>query len=157
MLYSQKYCLVHFVTPLRNNFEFPMDDWPLHVTLVDVFAISLEESGIAKKLEALCKKETPVKVSAESKSKLGKTPVVLLRKSDNLLQLHTDVVALLETNGAQFNNPEFTRSGFIGHSTIQGEEHLNLGQELAIDTLSLIDMFPNADWRQRKVLATFQL
>lgn len=157
MSYSQKYCLVHFIRSPQNGAEFHMANWPLHITLADVFAIDLEQSGVVIKLETLCNGLPSIVVTAESESALGETPVVLFSESHDLLQLHTEVVSLLEANSAIFNNPGFTKSGFIGHSTIQSKHRLSVGENITIDSLSLIDMFPNGDWRQRKVLATFQL
>ena len=41
MNYSQKYTLVTFIKPLEVGASFDMVDWPLHITLADVFAIDL--------------------------------------------------------------------------------------------------------------------
>lgn len=157
MPYSQKYCLAHFVSPQQDDAEFHMNNWPLHITLADVFAIDLEQSDAVMKLEALCNGLASVAVTTESESILGETPVVLFSKSHDLLQLHTELVSLLETNGAVFNSPSFTKSGFIGHSTIQAEQRLHIGETVTIDSISLVDMFPEGDWQRRKVLATFPL
>lgn len=40
MIYSQRYALVAFFEPLEVDVEFEMSDWPLHVTLADVFSIN---------------------------------------------------------------------------------------------------------------------
>lgn len=157
MSYSQKYCLVHFIDLQQDNSEFNMDHWPLHITLADVFAIDLEQSAIIKNLEMLSEKLSSVTVYAEKESTLGETRVVLLSASPNLLRLHKDIIASIEADGAVFNNPEFTGTGFIGHSTIQDDRRLNTGETTTVDSLSLVDMFPGGDWKQRKVLATFQL
>jgi hypothetical protein len=155
MSYSQKYTLVHFFTPLQDGSEFHMTDWPLHTTLADVFAIDRHETNIDAKLSALASRADVVNVVATDESALGVTPVVLLEKTSSLQQLHDSIVSLLEQSGAVFNNPEFTRDGFLPHSTIQSSGRLQIGDEIRIDSISLIDMFPNNDWQQRKVLATF--
>lgn len=157
MSYSQKYCLVHFIDHRQDGSEFNMNHWPLHITLADVFAIDLEQSAIIKDLEMLSGKLAPVTLNAENESILGETPVVLLSKSPDLLQLHEDIVSFIEAGSAVFNNPEFTRAGFIGHSTIQNEQRLKIDEVITIDSLSLVDMFPEGDWQRRKVLATFPL
>lgn len=155
MGYSQKYTLVHFFAPLQDGSKFHMTEWPLHTTLADVFAIDRHKTDIDTKLSALASKANVVSVVAIDENVLGTTPVVLLEKTAPLQQLHESIVSLLEKNGTMFNNPEFTRDGFLPHSTIQSSGRLQIGDEVSIDSMSLIDLFPNDDWQQRKVLATF--
>ena len=155
MSYSQKYTLVHFFNPLQDGSEFRMTEWPLHTTLADVFAIDRRETSIDTKLSALASEADVVNVVATDESVLGVTPVVILEKTAPLQQLHDSIVSLLVQNGAVFNNPQFTRDGFLPHSTIQSSGRLQVGDEISIDSISLIDMFPNDDWQQRKVLVTF--
>ena len=134
-----------------------MSDWLLHTTLADVFAINRHKTGIDKKLAMLLAQIEPVETTAMDDSMLGTTQVVLLDKTPPLVKLHTDIVSLLEENNATFNNPEFTRSGFLPHSTIQKSGRLYAGDKITIDSLSLVDMFPDSDWEQRRVLATFKM
>ena len=157
MMYSQKYVLVHFFTPLQDGTEFHMDNWPLHITLADTFAIDRIATDIDKKLSELVSKSQTIIVSAIDDSTLGTTQVVLIEKTRKLQQLHNDIVSLLEANGATFNHPEFTKDGFLPHGTVQKNSRLQMGDEVAVDSISLIDMFPNNDWQHRKVLATFNL
>ena len=158
MSYSQKYCLVHFINRQPNHSEFNMNQWPLHITLADVFAISLEQSAFIDKLEIISNKLAPVTVSVENESTLGdQTPVMLFAASPDLLRLHEAIISSIEVDGAIFNHPEFTGIGFIGHSTIQNEQRLQNGETITIDSVSLVDMFSGGDWQRRKVLATFQL
>lgn len=116
MSYSQRYCVVYFKSPQKDGSEFRMDGWPIHITLADVFAVDLDKSSIVKKFEDLCSESIPVPVTVKSESNLGETPVLLLSESPGLAGLHTKVVSLLESSGAIFNSPEFTRAGFIGPS-----------------------------------------
>lgn len=94
--YSQKYCLVHFIKPLEDGVQFHMSEWPLHTTLADVFAVDRELTNIDTLLAQKLSQYLPVKTTALQDSTLGTTPVVLLDKTQELLQLHTNVVALLE-------------------------------------------------------------
>lgn len=157
MAYSQKYVLVHFISPVKDGTQFHMSNWKLHITLADVFAVSRDETSIDKKLATLLSQIKSVKTIAKNESTLGTAKAVLLDKTPQLLKLHTDIVSLLDENGATFNNPEFTRSGFLPHSTIQASGRLHANDELIIDSLSLVDMFPGNNWEQRRVLATFKL
>jgi 2'-5' RNA ligase len=133
-----------------------MTDWPLHITLADTFAIERQPTDIDSKLATFASERKSFSVSALGDSVLGSTPVVLLGNTKSLVRLHGELITLLEENGAVFNNPEFTKTGFIAHSSIQQNGRLQIGDEACIDSISLIDMFPNEDWQQRRVLATFK-
>ena len=156
MKYSQKYTLVSFFESIEIITEFAMTDWPPHITLADVFAIELD-TGIEQKLEAMLACQPPITLSARGDSVLGTTEVVLIEKNDGLQKLHDQIVDLLELHGAKFNTPEFTRSGFLPHSTIQKSGRLSEGDKIEINTLFLIDVFPNKNWQQRRVLRKFKL
>lgn len=155
--YSQKYCLVHFISPVNAGAEFHMSEWPLHITLADVFAIDRQNSTVDIDLKSLCEQYSAITVKALGDSKLGDTPVVLLDNTPELFKFHSGVVSVLEQHGAIFNTPAFTMKGFIPHSTIQDNGRIEIGQEITIDSISLVDMFPDSDWEQRKVLATLNL
>lgn len=156
MQYSQKYTLVSFFEPIEISTEFAMTDWPPHITLADIFAIKLD-ANIEKKLEAMLADQSSIALSASGDSVLGTTEVVLIKKNDVLQKLHDQIVDLLELQGARFSTPEFTRLGFLPHSTIQKSGRLNEGDKIEINTIFLIDMFPDKNWRQRRVLRKFRL
>lgn len=156
MQYSQKYALVSFLEFTEVNTEFMISDWPLHVTLAGVFAIDLDTS-IEQKLIDLLADRSPVTLVAGRNSVLGETEVVLMEKNDEFQDLHDKIINLLELNGARFNNPEFIRSGFYPHVSVQGLGKLCEGDEIKINTISFVDMFNQGDWRRRKVLGNFQI
>jgi hypothetical protein len=155
--YSQKYCLVHFINPVDTGYEFDMSVWPLHTTIADVFAIDRQENDLDKKLTTLLQNHPSVTTNAIEDSILGITPVVLLDKIAELVNLHNDIVSVVEESSAIFNTPEFTRDGFIPHSTVQNNERLEIGDHVTINSISLVDMFVGGDWQRRKVLATFNM
>jgi len=134
-----------------------MTEWPLHITLADVFAIDLLESDIERRLFQLLKKFSVVRTHAKNEATLGTTEVVLLEKNSELLELHESLINLLEAEGARFNTPEFTREGFMPHCTIQKNDRLRTGDEVSIGMVSLIDMFPSKNWQRRKIISTFKL
>lgn len=157
MPYSQKYTLVHFTPPVQPGTSFHMSDWPVHVTLADVFAVDRRGVALDQKVADLLVDTQPVETTAHKDDVLGTTPVVLLDKTTSLVMLHMAIVTLLERNGATFNTPEFTKDGFLPHSTIQKSGRLHIGDTVTIDSVSLVDMFPGGDWKQRHVLATFPM
>lgn len=158
MIYTQKYCLVSFLgeNP-QNGAMFSMEDWPLHVTLADVFAIDLAASYLAKSLAALSANQHTVHVRVLEPATLGSTSVMLLEKSPEILRLHTDIIDILQADGAVFNTPEFTGNGFLPHCTVQREAQVYTGDTIALRNLTLIDMFPDGNWQQRMALNTFKL
>ena len=157
MSYSQKYTLVHFILPKEAGAEFHMSEWPLHITLADVFAINRRESKLDVHLQTLLSKTSPITTTVVDDGMLSTTPVMLLEKVIDLQHFHESLVAMLEEGGAAFNTPEFTRNGFIPHSTKQANSNMVLGNTVTIDSVSLIDMYPDAQWQKRRVLATYRM
>lgn len=156
MKYSQKYTIVAFTESIEPNYEFAMGNWPLHITLADTFAVELNETLVQnlKKLLALL---SQIDLSIGNNTTLGTTKAALIDKNNALQGLHNRVVDLLESSGAKFNNPEFTRAGFLPHITNLKSFDLQLGDTVRLKTISVIDMFPDGNWQQRKVLNSFEL
>lgn len=157
MEYSQKYCLVFFIKHIEVGAQFDMHTWPVHIAFSDVFAIERSASNIDNKLSKLMLDVAPVETLAIGESVLSTTPVVLLEKNSALASLHEKIVTVLEANGAIFNTPEFIHDGYIPHSSIQPSGQIPLNERVIITEVSLVDMFPGGDWRQRKVLANYSL
>lgn len=87
----------------------------------------------------------------------GQVQVALLKKTDSLMELHYDVIELLEQGGWKPNDPQFVRDGFLPHSTVQKHARLNKGDEVTFNALTIIDMFPGGDPYQRKVVKTISM
>lgn len=83
--------------------------------------------------------------------------VVLLKKTDSLIKLHYDVIALLEQGGWKPNDPQFAKEGFLPHSTVQSHARLDKGDEVLFNNLSIVDFLPDNDPYQRKLLATIKI
>lgn len=132
-----------------------MSDWPLHITFADVFAIDRHSVGIDEKIEKTLRSQKQAVIEPKQRAKLGDTEVILVEKTDEVLRLHMLMINLLEQNGAVFNTPAFTKNGFLPHCTIQKSGTLQ--DRSKITELSLVDMFPDNNWKLRRVLATFKL
>lgn len=156
MAYSQKYTFVAFIEPVESGATFDMADWPLHITLADVFAIDIN-SQVNQQLEKLAARQEPLSLSVGDDTILGTTRVALINDDNNLQKFHEDIIDLLEQYGAEFNSPEFTGKGFLAHSTIQKSGRLIKDDEIKITSMSLVDMFVSGDWQKRKILKCFQL
>jgi hypothetical protein len=158
--FTQKYTIVQFFEDIPESAKFAFIDWPLHSTIADVFAIDWSVEQIIEKLKVLLSSHEQASSVAMDDSFLGSDKphrVVLLQKTDSLLKLHYDVIQLLEQGGVRFNSPEYVRKGFLPHSTVQKQTRLTKGDQVIFSALSLVDMFPNEDPYQRKVLKTFKL
>lgn len=156
MVYSQKYCIVAFNHPIAIGTEFHMTDWPAHITLADIFAINLT-SEFVQGLVNLLAAEPSFTAVARDETVLGTAHVVLIAKHNPLIKLHTHLIDLLTSHGATFNTPERVKAGFLPHCTIQKGERLHMGDQVDIYTVSLVDMFPEENWQQRKVLYNFKM
>lgn len=146
-----------FTKPIDFGTKFEISEWPLHITLADVFAIDQKGSNIVIQITDLLENQSPITVRVTDDAVLSQTRVVLVENSKDLLALHNNLVDLFEANGAIFNSPEFIHEGFLPHCTIQNAERLNKGDKIRIDTVTLIDMFPDGNWRQRKALSSLKL
>ena len=154
MYYTQKYTIVHFIHPIDEGTTFSMYEWPLHTTLADVFAINYSDELLTD-LQQYADSLVPITTSVGKESMLSETPVWLLKKSKELQDLHVNLLEVLKKHDAQFNTPEFTREGFLPHITKQKNSAMYEGERVDIDSFSLVDMFPNGDWQERKVIAQF--
>ena len=158
--FTQKYTLIQLFEDVSEGAQFEWTNWPLHSTLVDVFAIDWDVPTLVRKLEELLVGHAQAQSVAEGDDLFGpegQTRVVLLRKTDDLIKLHLDLVAMLEEGGLKPNNPQFIHEGFLPHSTVQKHARLNKGDQVTFDAMSLIDMFPGGDPYQRKVIKTVHI
>lgn len=83
--------------------------------------------------------------------------VALLKKTDDLVKLHQDVIKVLERGGWKPNDPQFAKEGFLPHSTVQKHTRLNKGDEVIFNALTIIDMFPGENPYQRRVIKTIKI
>jgi len=101
-VFTQKYAIVQLLEPMPVGAQFSSDNWPLHSTIVDTFAIDWDAAKMAKQLEILLSPHTPAYSIVEGDTFFGpelQTHVMLLQKTESLTGLHEDVLALLEQGG----------------------------------------------------------
>lgn len=156
---TQKYVIVHLVDNLPVGYKFPMSDWPLHITLADVFAIEGDSAELIIDLETEFSSHPPIQSSVVGDEWFGEDKSVhvkLIKKTEELQQLHETILSVLSNYKATFNNPEYTHAGFKPHSTVQKNGQLDLGDTVTLDSLTLIDMFPDSNPHRRQVIGTVQ-
>lgn len=155
--FGQKYVIVQLLEEVAEGTEFVMSEWPLHVTVVGVFAIDWSVPEMTERLTTLLMGRSSVVAHAMGEAYFGPNEdirVTLLEKTEELAKLHSDICALLERGRLKLNDPQFAREGFRPHATVQKRGMLNSGDEVTFEALSIIDMFPGGDPEKRKVLKT---
>lgn len=158
--FTQKYTIIQLLEDVPEGAQFTPANWPLHATIVDTFAIDWNAPTMIKKLEELLNvRQQAVSIAGEDTffGPEGQTQVALLEKTISLVRLHDDVIALLEEGGLKLNDPQFACEGFLPHTTVQKHARLHKGDHVTFSALTLIDMFPDEDPYQRKVLKTIRL
>lgn len=157
---TQKYTVIQLFEDVPEGTRFSASSWPLHATIADTFAIDWDEVTMIEKLSGLLSSHTPAISVVEDDASFGdqgQVQVALLRKTDNLVKLHYDVIECLTQGGWKPNDPQFAKEGFLPHSTVQKHTHLNKGDEVTFNALTIIDMFPDEDPYQRKVIKTIKI
>lgn len=155
--FTQKYTIVQFFDDIDEGYEYSSDSWPLHSTIVDTFAIDWSVDEMASRLKDALKNHATADSVAEDDrffGDQGQVQVVLLNRSNSLVELHQDVLTALEDGGLKLNDPQFARDGFLPHATVQKHARLNRGDRVQFTALSIVDMFPDEDPYKRKVLRT---
>lgn len=157
--FSQKYTVVQFFEAVPNGTEFMSSNWPLHATLVDTFAVDWTEEETIVQLTKLLSGMSEVQSVTKNDLYLGdnRVLVAVLEKTDGLDELHNKLVVLFDKGGLKLNDPQFSRRGFLPHSTVQSHARLYEGDEVLFNALSLVDMFPDKDPYKRRVVATIPL
>lgn len=158
--FTQKYTIVQFFDDIKEGYEYSSDSWPLHSTVVDTFAIDWSVDEMAERLKDALKNHATANSEAEDDrffGENGQVQVVLLNRSNSLVELHQDVLSALEEGGLKLNDPQFARDGFLPHATVQKHARLNKGDKVQFTALSIVDMFPDEDPYKRKVLKTIKI
>lgn len=158
--FTQKYTIIQLFEDVPEGMQFSWKDWPLHATVVDIFAIDWDAQTMIEKLtQSLSSHALATSVVEGDKffGDQGEVQVALLRRTDDLVKLHHDVVECLAQGGWKPNNPQFAGEGFLPHSTVQKHARLNKGDKVAFSALTIVDMFPGEDPYQRKILKTIEI
>lgn len=158
--FTQKYTIISLLEDIKEGYEYPSDKWPLHITIADTFAIKWDVNELIEKLVELSKTLLPMSSVALHDENFGpeqQTEVTILDMNKDLTDLHYKVVGILKEAEIKFDDPQYTESGFRAHVTVQPHARINKDDTVTLDNLALVDMFPNGDPYQRKIIKTIKL
>ncbi len=158
--FTQKYTIITLIEPEEEGYEFDSSNWPLHVTIADTFSVECNTHELIdylNKLSNRLRQVTAVAAGDKSFGSNGEVKVTILDMNSELIKLHSSVVNFLEEVGVVFNDPHYTKAGYRAHATIQPHMRLEKGDVVNFDHLALIDMFPDMNPHERKILKLFQL
>jgi hypothetical protein len=158
--FSQKYTIIALLQDNQEGDEYASNNWPLHITIADTFAVEWKEQDLDTKLSELLLKKRPVTSVVDRDEFFGsekEVQVSLLDMSKELVELHYDVVRLLKVCGAIFNDPQYIEEGFRAHANVQSHARLKIGDTVTLTRLAVIDMFPHENPYQRKILKIINL
>lgn len=154
---SKSYTIVQFLESVSEGFEFTRRTWPLHSTVVDTFSITWDVEKLITELEKCLADHDKAHTEADADAQFGEkgqVHVITLAMTDSVISLHIDLVRLLEKGDVKFEKPQYVRSGFIPHATVQSHARLRRGDKVQFDSLSIIDMRPDHAVTHRKVIKT---
>jgi 2'-5' RNA ligase len=156
---TQKWAIIAPLQSVQEGSEFSPSDFPLHMTLAGVFAIEFDGATLSEKLSALLAHQAPFEVTAGTEDFFGPNKdiaVMTLQRTPELMALYNTIHNELITLNAIFNTPQYEDEGYIPHSTKQKHAIVTNGESVLIDSVSIIDLFPNGDGHRRKIFKTIQ-
>ncbi len=152
--FSQKYCLVQFLEPVDDGFTFSAKDWPLHSTIAGVFAFDRSRYGNGFNEMITQQSSTTSRITEPAFfGQNGEVPVMLVERTPEIELLHKNIADFILSHDGSFNEPHYLYEDFLPHVTIHGDA-LAPDTSIALEALSLLDMFPNNDASLRQVLTT---
>lgn len=157
---TQKWAVLSFLEDIEEGAVFHYTDFPLHVTLAGVFAVEKTGYELAEELKRLLANRSSFVIEADEKAMFGAhedISVMKIKKNTDLMSLYSDIYKWLENAGATYNSPEYQGAGYAPHSTFQKKSSLKPGEKRLLESVSLIDLFPNNNGHQRKIFKTIHL
>ena len=153
---SQKYVIAHFIEPVEQKFNFSCKKWPLHTTLLPNFVISDSLDELIAKLSKVSEATKPFdfKVGDDARFGLsGEVLVSLIEPEPAILSLHYKLLAI--TEHYKFDTPHYIGDGYRPHITKQANKKLIRGKSYSLNSITLVDMYPNNDIQRREIIKNF--
>jgi 2'-5' RNA ligase len=155
-----RYVVVLPLTPMAAGDRFITREWPLHVTLVQVFDAEASFAQVGLRLAGVAEAASPLTVVAGDDEDFGRSrtiPVTVVEPSVELQSLHEASVTALDEVGPVYENPEYMGEGYRPHVTVKRHERVTAGDVLTLRQIALVDMEPGQRDGGREVLAVCAL
>ncbi|MEI8188034.1 MAG: 2'-5' RNA ligase family protein [Candidatus Saccharibacteria bacterium] len=155
---SQKYVIAYFIKPVEPKYNFSCKEWPLHVTLLPNFVVSDSLDELIDKVNEISHSMSPFSIQVgddENFGPNGEVLVSLIIPKADILSLHSKLLAI--TKSYEFDTPQYIGKGYRPHATKQVINQLISGDSYLLDSMTLVDMFPNNDIERREIIKTFNL
>jgi 2'-5' RNA ligase len=133
-----KYVIVSFLEEIPNGYIFNRNNWPLHLTIIRPFLSPDESDYFVEKLKFICSKNNRIQLTAKSEELFGLNkdiPVIELEMTGDLQNLHDEVKQVLK-DSIEFESALY--ADFRPHVTTQGNKSIKVGEDIMIDSLSLV-------------------
>ncbi len=146
---------------MEEGTVFMANSWPLHLTVVSIFCVTCELEKLLGDLGEVIKKSSSIELTLADKDMFGPKkdiPILHIEKNEKLQRLHDSIVKmLLEKYKASFKNLNYTGEGYKPHVTVKRENDLKTGDTVAVNSITLIDRYPNGNYKARKIIQNFPL
>lgn len=145
---------------IEEGYSFSANEWPIHITLIDTFAIDWDAKTLQREFIEVAQEQIPTSTCGIKDEYFGQNKevyVILLKKNEDLNNMHYALLQKLKEGNLLLNDPQYSETGYKPHSTAQEHNQVNVGESVSIDNLALIDMYPNEDPYQRKVIKIIKL
>jgi 2'-5' RNA ligase len=153
---SQKYVIAYFIEPVEPKYNFSCKEWPLHVTLLPNFIVSDSLDELIDKLDEISHSISPFSIQVgddENFGPNGEVLVSLIKPEADILSLHNKLLVI--TKSYKFDTPQYIGKGYRPHATKQLNNELVSGKKYLVESMTLVDMYPNDDIERREAIMTF--
>jgi len=148
------------LTPLDEGSSFPVENWPLHVTVLPPFLTDAEPGEIAAAIAAATSAQPALTAVAGHEEMFGRRkdiPVTVVVPTVGLSLLHDALIDAVRPFGASPDEPAFTGTEFRPHITIKNHARIPEQTTFTLRQIALVDMAPRTSSNGRTVLATIDL
>lgn len=81
-------------------------------------------------------------------------PVRLVKKTSELMRLHSKLYFHLSQAGCLLENDEYTRENFMPHVTVRGDRHIARGAKVLVESIDIVENLDDGKMG-RKVVKRF--
>jgi 2'-5' RNA ligase len=155
-----RYVVVLPLLPMTAGESFATRDWPLHVTLVQVFQSPATPAQLGSSLASVAASALPLTVIAGQDEGFGPShtiQVTVMEPTSALDDLHVACVDALDHLDPVYENPEYMGAGYRPHVTVKRHGRVDAGDALRLGQIALVDMEPGQPEGGRAVLSVATL